>query len=191
VTLTLASIEAAVEVFAPHAVVDARMAKRLLPPPLPRSLLRIALGPGHTAGDDCDAVVETLRGPSLGAVLWRGAATADTGQPGGVGGETTGRVLRAPVAGTLRLTVQPGSRVRAGEAVGNVAGTPVRAAITGMVRGLLADGDAVLAGQKLGDIDPRAEPPPLDSISDKARVIGEGVLTALREGLRGASLPPP
>ena len=153
-------------------------------------LFRIALGPGHVAGEDCDAVIETLRGPELGTVLWKGAACADTGEPGEVGGETTGRVLRAPAAGILRLRIAPGAQVRAGDVVGEVASIPLRAAIDGMMRGLLADGDRVQEGQKLGDIDPRPAPPPLDCISDKATAVGAGVLTALRVGLRLSSIPP-
>jgi xanthine dehydrogenase accessory factor len=190
IALVVAPIEAALAAFTPRVVVDARMAKRPLPPPLPGSCLRIALGPGHTAGADCDAVIETMRGADLGAVLWHGAAVPDTGQPGDIGGETHGRVLRAPVTGMLHLAVEPGSAVRAGDVVGHVAGSPVRAAIGGMVRGLLADGDPVQAGQKLGDIDPRPVPPALDAISDKARAVGAGVLTAVREGLRRNPAPP-
>jgi xanthine dehydrogenase accessory factor len=183
VALVVSPLEAALAHFAPHAVVDARMAKRILPPLVPTRYFRVALGPGHEVGEDCDVVVETLRGPELGQLRWHGKASPDTGEPGEVGGHTAGRVVRAPQSGVLRLTVRAGATVRAGEKIGEVAGEPVRASIGGMVRGLLAEGDLVTGGQKLGDIDPRPAPPPLDQISDKARTIGDAVLTALLAGL--------
>ncbi len=190
VALVVDAIEGALEAFAPHAVVDARMAKRVGAPILPFRFFRVALGPGHVAGEDCDAIVETLRGPELGLVRWRGSASPDTGVPGEVGGQSAGRVIRSPARGLLHLSVAPGERVRAGDVLGSVGGVPIRSAIGGMLRGLLAEGDPVQEGQKLGDVDPRPEPPPLDRISDKARAVGEGVLTALLQGLEARSGPP-
>ena len=188
VPLCVAPIEAAVAAFEPHAVVDARMTKRPIEVEFPAGLFRVALGPGHAAGADCDAVVETLRGPELGRVVWHGAAQPDTGAPGAVGGETTRRVLRAPAAGRLRLRVGIGDRVESGQTVADVDGRPVESVLGGLVRGLLADGDRVEAGQKLGDVDPRPHAPPPDRISDKSRRVGDGVLTALAAHF-GIALP--
>jgi xanthine dehydrogenase accessory factor len=179
VPLCVAPVDAVLTEFAPHAFVDARVTKRPLELQLPSGLFRIALGPGHIAGDDCDAVIETLRGPDLGRVIWQGQAAPDTGVPGELGGETALRVLHAPAGGRLALHVQIGARVAAGAQVANVDGVPVRTAIAGLVRGLLADGVTVVAGQKLGDVDPRPDPPPADRITDKAHAIGAGVRTAL------------
>ena len=60
--------------FAPEldvrAIVDARMTKR--PPDLGMDAadLVIGLGPGFVAGENCHAVIETMRGHYLGRVIW-------------------------------------------------------------------------------------------------------------------------
>jgi xanthine dehydrogenase accessory factor len=179
IPLCIAPVAAILAAFAPHACVDARMTKRPLDMPLPAGIFRVALGPGHVAGEDCDAVIETLRGPHLGRVVWHGAAHANTGVPGDMGGETVRRVLRSPASGVLRLHADIGSRVATGDVVASVDGVPVSTPIAGLVRGLLADGDRVIAGQKLGDVDPRPDAPAVDRITDKARAVGEGVRKAV------------
>jgi xanthine dehydrogenase accessory factor len=80
-------------------VIDARLAKRNIDTSITDAPLVVALGPGFTAGVDCHAVVETMRGPHLGRVLWQGSAQPDTGTPGTIGGRSAERVLRAAVAG--------------------------------------------------------------------------------------------
>jgi xanthine dehydrogenase accessory factor len=53
-------------------VIDARMLKRA-PAPLPISVpLLIGLGPGFHARENCDAVIETRRGHTLGRLFWEG-----------------------------------------------------------------------------------------------------------------------
>lgn len=159
-------------------VVDARMAKRNLGTTLTDAPLVVALGPGFVAGVDCHAVVETLRGPRLGRVLWHGAAAPDTGVPGEVGGHGADRVVRAPVAGEVRWARAIGDRVEAGEVLGRVGDHEVRAGLSGVVRGLVAEGTAVPAGLKVGDVDPRVDTR-CDEISDKALAVGGGVLEAV------------
>ena len=76
-------------------VIDARIAKRNIDTTIDDAPLVVGLGPGFTAGLDCDAVVETQRGHHLGRVLWSGSAAPDTGTPGRIGGRGAERVLRA------------------------------------------------------------------------------------------------
>ena len=66
----------------PTVVIDAIMAKRNLGTQKSDAPIVIGLGPGFTAGVDCHAVIETMRGHDLGRVIWSGSAHADTGQPG-------------------------------------------------------------------------------------------------------------
>lgn len=169
-------------------VVDARMAKRNLDTALTDAPLVVALGPGFTAGVDCHAVVETLRGPHLGRVRWTGTAAPDTGTPGELGGRAAERVLRAPAAGVATWRVRIGDRVTAGTVLGEVAGRPVRAPFDGLVRGLIAEGTEVPAGLKVGDVDPR---PDADwrEISDKALAVGGGVLEAVLTWWAGGRHP--
>lgn len=160
-------------------VVDARLAKRNIDTSIADAPLVVGIGPGFTASVDCHAVVESLRGHRLGRVLWSGAAAADTGTPGLVGGEGAERVVRAPVAGVVRWEARIGAIVGAGEPLGRVGSDVVAARIAGVVRGLIAPGTAVGEGTKIADIDPRADPAACHEISDKALAVGGGVLEAV------------
>ncbi len=159
-------------------VVDARMAKRVLDTTIDDAPLVVALGPGFTAGLDAHAVVETMRGPHLGRVLWFGSAAPDTGTPGKVAGRGAERVLRAPAEGAARWQVRIGDLVEAGAVLGTVGGQEVRSPFAGVVRGLVADGTVVPADLKVGDVDPRAGTD-WREISDKALAVGGGVLEAV------------
>jgi xanthine dehydrogenase accessory factor len=166
-------------------VVDARLAKRNIDTSLIDAPLVVALGPGFTAGVDCHAVVETMRGHRLGRVLWEGSAAPNTGVPGEVGGRGAERVLRAPVSGVARWHHEIGHVVAAGVALGSVEADnlsgdhPVTAPFRGIVRGLVAAGSHVREGQKIGDVDPRVDPSAVHTISDKALAVGGGVLEAV------------
>jgi len=161
----------------PSIVVDARLAKRNLDTTIDDAPLVIALGPGFTAGVDCDAVIETERGHRLGRALWTGSAAADTGTPGPVGGRAAERVLRAPTAGAVSWQVAIGDRVTTGSTLGWVGDRAVVAPFDGLVRGAIRPGAEVIAGLKIGDVDPRTD---LDcnEISDKALAVGGGALEA-------------
>jgi xanthine dehydrogenase accessory factor len=163
----------------PDVVVDAIMTKRNLGTRLDMAPCVICLGPGFEAGVDCDAVVETNRGPHLGRVMWSGAAEANTGMPGSVRGVTAERVLRAPADGTLVGLKSIGNIVESGEVVARVDGNPVQSAFGGMVRGLGRDGLRVSAGMKVGDIDPRLDPELCRLVSDKSLAVAGGVLEAV------------
>jgi xanthine dehydrogenase accessory factor len=167
------------------AVVDARLVKRAVPP-LPGRFV-VGLGPGFTPGMNCAAVVETMRGHTLGRVYWDRPAAVDTGLPEG----DPARVLRAPAGGIVRPVVEIGGLVELGEQVGTVTeagGTavPILAGIGGVIRGMIRPGIRVRAGMKIGDVDPRGDPALCELVSDKALAVGGGVLEALlsRPGLR-------
>lgn len=170
---------ACVQELMPDAVIDAMLLKRNLNTRIGDAPAVIALGPGFTAGEDCHAVVETMRGHDLGRVLLRGAAQPNTGVPGNVGGYTGERILRAPRAGLWRTSLAIGASVQAGDVVATVDGEAVRAPLSGVLRGLLPDGTPVAAGMKSGDVDPRGIQEYCETISDKARSIGGGVLEVL------------
>ena len=155
------------------------MAKRNIDTRMDQAPLVVALGPGFEAGRDCHAVVETNRGHWLGRVYWQGSAEPDTGTPGVVAGHGAERVLRAPVAGTVRALAEIGQQVDAGQVVAEVERVPVRAPFPGVVRGLIADGTQVPAGLKIGDIDPRGKREHCFTVSDKALAVGGGVLEAV------------
>ena len=163
----------------PDAVVDAILAKRNLGTKITDAPAVIGVGPGFTAGTDCHAVVETMRGHDLGRVLYRGSALPNTGVPGLIGGFAGERVLRTPCGGVFHPLLAIGAHVRAGDAAGEVDGTIMRCTVDGVLRGILPDGTPVTAGMKAGDVDPRDEERCCYSVSDKALAVGGGVLEAI------------
>ena len=163
----------------PEGVVDAILAKKNLGTTMDMAPVVVAVGPGFTAGVDCHAVVETMRGHHLGRVIYAGSPQPNTNIPGLIGGFAGERVLRSPADGVFQGLRQIGDQVKAGDAVGVVAGVPMCATIDGVLRGLLADGVPVHKGMKSGDVDPRCQSSYCQTASDKALAVGGGVLEAL------------
>ena len=167
------------------AIVDGRMLKRYEENPLFGSVLVIGLGPGFIAGENCDAVIETKRGSTLGQVIFAGSAQENTGIPGIVNGYGLERVLYAPDSGVLETYVEIGDKVARAQALGKVGNTEFYAPFNGVVRGLARAGLLLQKGIKIGDIDPRMDESVCYKISDKALLIGEGVFKALESILSG------
>ncbi len=163
----------------PDVLVDAILAKRNLGTRADMAGAVIGVGPGFTAGVDCHAVVETMRGHTLGRAYYKGSAMPNTAVPGLIGGYAGERVLRAPADGTFRQLRDIGAMVEAGEAVGMVGDAPMVCTISGVLRGILADGTPVTKGMKSGDVDPRGEAGNCLTVSDKALAVGGGVLEAV------------
>ncbi len=170
----------------PTAVIDARLAKRNIDTRIDQAPLVVGLGPGFAAGQDCHAVIETMRGHTLGRVIWQGSAIPNTGTPGIVAGKGAERVLRAPQDGFISWQVVIGDQVLSERVLGAVNGAPVKAPFAGVVRGLIAPGTAVTKRLKIGDVDPRANRDACFTISDKALAVGGGVLEALLTHLNAA-----
>lgn len=163
----------------PDAIVDAILAKRNLGTQISDAGIVIGIGPGFCAGTDCDAVIETQRGHTLGRAIYEGTAIPDTGVPGKIGGYDKERIVRAAADGVFRTCKVIGDMVTADEIVGTVEGVPVRASISGCLRGLIADGTIVRKGLKCGDVDPRGIASYSKLASDKALAVGGGVLEAI------------
>ena len=163
----------------PDALVDAILAKRNLGTALTDAPVVIGVGPGFTAGTDCHAVVETMRGHTLGRVIYEGSALPNTNIPGLIGGYAGERVLRAPADGIFHRLMDIGAEVQPGDAAGEVDGTIMACTIGGVLRGILPDGTPVHKGMKSGDVDPRCRPEYCTTASDKALAVGGGVLEAI------------
>ena len=163
----------------PDAVVDAILAKKNLGTAITDAPVVVGVGPGFTAGVDCHAVVETMRGHTLGRVIWQGSAIPNTNIPGLIGGYAGERVLRAPADGVFRPARAIGDRVEADDIVGYVGETPMVCTIGGILRGLLPEGTVVFRGMKSGDVDPRCQLENCYCASDKALAVGGGVLEAI------------
>lgn len=163
----------------PDALVDAILAKRNLGTKIDDAPVVVGIGPGFTVGEDCHAVVETMRGHTLGRVIYEGSALPNTNIPGLIGGYAGERVLRAPADGIFHQLLDIGAEVKAGDVAGDVNGLPMRCTIDGVVRGILPEGTPVHQGMKSGDVDPRCRPEYCTTASDKALAVGGGVLEAI------------
>jgi len=165
--------------FPPEIFIDASMAKKNRDTNMNLGKIVIALGPGFEGGKDVHAVIETQRGPDLGKVIFSGWAAPDTGIPGDVLGYTSKRLLRAPAKGVFREVKTIGDFVDQGDIVAYVDDHPVRSQIAGTVRGLLKSGLAVYQGMKAGDVHPEKNLEVVAAVTDKAWIIGRGVLKAI------------
>ena len=168
----------------PWAVVDAILAKRNLGTSRDMADKTIGLGPGFTAGQDVDLVIETMRGHNLGRIIGNGSAEPNTGIPGIIGGVGAERVIHSPAKGIFLGKTMIGGMVEKGQLIGTVVTgqgeVAVEASLTGLLRGIIKDGFPVVKGFKIADIDPRkSEYENCFTISDKARCIAGSVVEGL------------
>ncbi len=168
------------DTFCPDVIVDGIMAKKNVGTAKTDAPIVIALGPGFEAGQDCHAVVETMRGDTLGKPLYKGRAIPNTGVPGMIGGYALERLIKAAGDGPMQPVKQIGDIVKKGDILAYTGEAPVTAQIDGIIRGMLQPGVIVQKGLKIGDVDPRQDPRLVHLISDKARKIGVGVCEAIR-----------
>ena len=164
----------------PDVLVDAILAKINTGTTIADAPTVIAVGPGFTAGTDCHAVIETMRGHTLGRPIYFGSALPNTGIPGEIGGFGRERVMHSECGGTFHAVCNIGDTVKAGETVAFIGDVPLKAKIPGTLRGLLPDGFEVpREGFKSADVDPRCELFHCFTASDKALAVGGGVLEAI------------
>lgn len=165
--------------FHPAVLVDARMLKRYTKSFQLSSKLTIGLGPGFVAGENCDAVVETHRGISVGRVFWKGSAAPNTGVPEAIGGHTEERVLRSPAEGEVVPHAEICDHLEKDQLIAEIRGLPLKAPFKGVLRGLIRPGVNVKKGMKIGDVDPRDDPRACVQVSDKSLAVAGGVLEAI------------
>lgn len=168
------------ELWQPEVVIDAIMAKKNIGTMLTDAPLVLALGPGFTAGKDCHAVIETMRGENLGRPIYKGSAIPNTGVPGMVGGYAMERLIKASGDGLMEPVAAIGDIVEKGSLLAYTGGEPVYAQIDGVIRGMLQAGVPVKKGMKIGDVDPRKDESLVYLISDKSHKIGKGCVETIR-----------
>lgn len=169
------------EKYHPDILVDGILAKKNLGTRRDMADLTIALGPGFTASEDVDYVIETKRGHYLGRIITEGAAIPNTGVPGVIGGYGKERVIHSPCPGIFHQEKEIGDWVEKGSRIGWVEtkGEPVFVCpeISGVLRGIIQEGYPVTKHFKIADVDPRKDSQAHCAlISDKARCIAGSVL---------------
>lgn len=169
-----------IDIINPYVVVDAILAKKNLGTNIHMAPVTIALGPGFCAGKDVNIVIETMRGHNLGRLIFNGFAMENTGIPGAIEGYAKERVIYSPCDGIIKNIKKIGDIVDKEEVIAIIGNDEVKANISGLLRGIIRNGTSVYKGLKIADVDPRLkEIENYNSISDKARCIGGGVLEAI------------
>ena len=164
----------------PLAVIDAILAKKNLGTNIQMAPITIGIGPGFSAGQDVNIVIETMRGHDLGRLIFSGKAKKNTGIPGVIKGYGRERVIYSEAGGIIKNIKEIGDLVEKDEVIALIDNTEVKSPLTGVLRGLIRDGYQVPKGFKIGDIDPRKDQQQnCHTISDKARNIGGSALEAV------------
>ena len=179
IPVTVDPLLSSISEWSPHVLLDAAIAKRNLGTTREMAPLVLGYGPGFTAGEDVDIVIETNRGHDLGRLILNGAAAPDTGIPGVIAGESARRVIHSPETGILLPSVSIGDMVKEGDLLAMVGESEVPATLTGVVRGLIRPGSKVKKGLKIADIDPRGIVSYCDTISEKGRCLGGSAIEAI------------
>lgn len=169
-----------IERLKPLAVVDGILAKQNFGTKRSMAPITIALGPGFSAPEDVDIVIETMRGHNLGRIIEEGRASENTGVPGIIAGFGIERVIYSDYSGVIINIEKIGNVVEKGDVIAVVGDNEIYASISGVLRGIIRDGYKVKKGLKIADIDPRiSEKDNCFTISDKARNIGGAVLESI------------
>ena len=169
-----------IERLKPLVVVDGILAKQNFGTKRSMAPITIALGPGFSAPEDVDIVIETMRGHNLGRIIEEGRASENTGVPGIIAGFGIERVIYSDYSGVITNIEKIGNVVEKGDVIAVVGDNEIYASISGVLRGIIRDGYKVKKGLKIADIDPRiSEKDNCFTISDKARNIGGAVLESI------------
>ena len=169
-----------IERLKPLAVVDGILAKQNFGTKRSMAPITVALGPGFSAPEDVDIVIETMRGHNLGRIIEEGRASENTGVPGIIAGVGIERVIYSDYSGIITNIEKIGNVVEKGDVIAVVGDNEIYASISGVLRGIIRDGYKVKKGLKIADIDPRiSEKDNCFTISDKARNIGAAVLESI------------
>lgn len=169
-----------IERLKPLAVVDGILAKQNFGTKRSMAPITVALGPGFSAPEDVNIVIETMRGHNLGRIIEEGRASENTGVPGIIAGVGIERVIYSDYSGVITNIEKIGNIVEKGDVITVVGDNEIYASISGVLRGIIRDGYKVKKGLKIADIDPRiSEKDNCFTISDKARNIGGAVLESI------------
>lgn len=142
--------------------------------------LAIVLGPGATAGADCDLVIET-GGKDPGAVVRSGPAACPHAR------DDLEHVAIAPASDVFHAERDIGAVVEAGDLIGFVGAAPVCAPSSGRLRGLRRPGRWIDTGEIVAEVaaDRRASVEAIDRI---CKLIARSVAFTVEMEQQGASM---
>jgi xanthine dehydrogenase accessory factor len=151
--------------------------------------LRVGLGCGFAAGEDCDLAIAT-EGPDPGAVIRSGQFSHLADSPGDRTISQRGRLL-APRTGFFAPELTIGDGVGQGEIIGVVAGEAIRSPFAGRVLGLLPRRAPVNAGEPVAEVTPWFAGP-FSGVAKSDQALARAVHFAVEMELNGwAPVSPP
>lgn len=160
-------------------LVDARMQKYQVTPDLRRlARFTVGLGPGFSAGENCDFAIET-KPAKAGRIIQHGPADKADGIVRRLGNRGAERFVYSAEPGRWHTAMEIGTRVFKNFTIGHLNGTPVRAPFDGALRGVVRDGTEVTAGIKLIEIDARGRRARWSGIESRSRNIAKAVAEAV------------
>ena len=113
-------------------LVDARMQKYQVTPDLRRlARFTIGVGPGFTAGANCDFAIET-RPAKTGRIIQLGTTDAADGIARRLGGAGAERFVYSAIPGRWHTAIEIGTRIYKNFVVGHLGGEAVRAPFDGI-----------------------------------------------------------
>ncbi len=160
-------------------LVDAIMARKNIGTTRDMAAITIATGPGFTAGEDVDIVIETRKGHDLGRLIFEGSAEPETEIPGESEGVDNNKVINTPVEGIIKTYNDIGDMVKKGQVVAEINHHKILALTSGIVRGIIQNGSSVWKGLKVVEIDSEVSPEQCYRLSQRSRDIAGGVLEAV------------
>jgi xanthine dehydrogenase accessory factor len=144
--------------------------------------LRIKLGAGAVAGENCDLAI-AVEGPDPGAVIREGAIKIPAHAPQDRSFRERGRIA-APESGFFTTAKDIGVLVAGGETLGSVGGRPAPAPFAGRLIGLLEVGAAVATGEEVAEVCMNVSEP-WAGVARGDQAIARAVLLAMQMELNG------
>lgn len=184
------SLASAVERWPWDAIVDGRSESERAHDSLDiEARLRVGLGVGFMAGEDCDLAIAT-EGLDPGAVIRTGRFLAEADSPGDRTITHRGRLV-APRAGSFSPERAIGDGVGQGDIIGSVAGEAIRSPFAGRVLGLLPRRAPVSAGEPVAEVTPRLVGP-FSGVTRSDQALARAVHFAIEMEINGwAPVSPP
>lgn len=138
--------------------------------------LRICLGGGRTAGEDCDLAI-AIEGPDPGALIREGRAPAPEKTPGDA--RISARSLvAAPLSGLFRPAREIGDLVAKDELLGLIDRTPIRSRLAGRIVGLSRE-CAFASGEPVAEVTIRRDAP-FSGVGKDDQALARAVLLAIQ-----------
>ena len=144
--------------------------------------LRIGLGAGAVAGEDCDLAI-AIDGPDPGAIIRHGAIHRRAEEIQDRSLRARGRIV-APVAGRFTTGFEIGARIAKGAVVGSLGDEPIASPLAGRLLGLRESGATVAFGEPVAEVSVNPDAP-FSGVAKADQALARAILLAVQMELNG------